>query len=89
MTLIIDAAKDDDDVDAGEILCAEVDPELWYSSRFEDQLAAKKLCFSCHARARCLEFALELEADGSGGRWGIWGGALPDERQRLYRRRHA
>lgn len=39
---------------------------------------AKEMCATCPVRNQCLEYALRNDE-----RWGVWGGLLPEERQRL------
>lgn len=41
---------------------------------------AVALCAACPVAAQCLEYALGFER-GRAGRWGVWGGMTPDERQ--------
>lgn len=74
----------------GSQLCAQTDPDMFFSQdaergnlrgyyKFEKE--AKKLCGLCDLQAACLQYALdnpELE--------GIWGGTTPMDRNRLRRR---
>lgn len=45
--------------------------------------AALAVCGSCTVARACLDFALAVE--GGWPRWGIWGGTLPRDRQRITR----
>ena len=56
-------------------LCAETDPELFFPDKGESTKAAKRICFACEVRAKCLEYALANHE-----RFGVWGGL--SERQR-------
>jgi WhiB family redox-sensing transcriptional regulator len=63
------------------------DPDLFFpislNGRGQEQVRqARDVCARCAVRAQCLEFALS-----TGQMHGIWGGATPDERTRLLRRR--
>ncbi|NCT90140.1 WhiB family transcriptional regulator [Cellulomonas sp. APG4] len=44
---------------------------------------ALAVCESCPVREACLDFAVATE--GAWPRWGIWGGELPWERERITR----
>lgn len=59
----------------GDALCAQTDPELFFSDKAEDVDAAKKVCARCPIRAQCLEGAL-----ASHERHGVWGGTTETER---------
>lgn len=47
--------------------------------------AALAVCESCPVARSCLDFALAVE--GAWPRWGIWGGTLPRDRERITRAR--
>ncbi len=57
-------------------LCAQTDPELFFSDRGGSNKDAKKVCGRCAVTAFCLEYALETNQRG-----GVWGGL--SDRQRL------
>lgn len=46
---------------------------------------ALAVCESCPVRRACLDFALAVEGDWP--RWGIYGGTVPRDRQRIARAR--
>ncbi len=62
-------------------LCAQTDPEAFFPEKGGSTREAKKVCFSCDVRDRCLQYALEHDE-----RFGIWGGLSERERRRLKRR---
>jgi len=67
--------------------CVSADPDLFFpislNGRAQEQVKkARDVCARCAVRAECLEFALS-----TGQMHGIWGGATPEERTRLLRRR--
>ena len=59
-------------------LCAQTDPELFFSSDEDDLAAAKKICGRCPIRQACLQLALD-----SGDDCGVWGGMSEQERRSL------
>jgi WhiB family redox-sensing transcriptional regulator len=61
-------------------LCAQVDPELWFSDSPWQYRAARAICGECPVRAECLAFALEHNEQ-----FGMWGGLVPQERRQLHR----
>jgi WhiB family redox-sensing transcriptional regulator len=63
-------------------LCRHQDPALWFPGRGQSFELAKAVCRACPAKAACLDWAMQ-----SGERDGVWGGASPDERDRLRRAR--
>lgn len=56
-------------------LCAETDPELFYSEYPEHMAQAKRICARCSVQTACLNYALE-----AGEEHGIWGGLDTHER---------
>jgi len=50
--------------------------------------AALALCGRCPVRRACLDYALEAEGGTVVVRDGVWGGATPNRRQAIYRRRN-
>lgn len=58
--------------------CRAVDPNLWYEP---DPERAIRLCGDCHARQECLDYARAC-----GERYGVWGGANLERRQRPRRK---
>jgi hypothetical protein len=65
----------------GSELCAQVDPELFYSdlqgSRYVE---ARALCARCPSRAACLQAALDNREP-----YGLWGGTTPKQRAAMLR----
>jgi hypothetical protein len=59
-------------------LCAEIDPDAWFPERGTSDVAARRVCQSCAARLRCLDWALENDEC-----CGTWGGLSFDERSKL------
>ena len=60
----------------------DVDPD---GKPSEANRAALAVCEGCPVRQSCLDFALAVE--GAWPRWGIWGGVLPRDRERITRAR--
>ena len=79
----------------GSQLCAQVDPELFFTrekddltdstpEEYADMYTAKAICKSCPLTLDCLEYALRHpELDG------IWGATTPHERRLMRRRKRA
>ena len=67
---------------AAQALCAETDPDLFYSDSASQTAQAKATCRRCPVNDTCLSHALETKED-----FGVWGGLDRDERRRLLRRR--
>ncbi|GEM_PF-2094034 len=65
---------------AGQALCAQTDPDLFFSDSVTQTEQAKETCRRCPVRAECLSHALEARED-----FGVWGGLDRDERRRLLR----
>jgi WhiB family redox-sensing transcriptional regulator len=74
-------------------LCAETDPEAFFSQDIEfegkivstsyyDEAGAKKICGDCNYRVECLLFAIK------NNEMGIWGGTTENERTLLKRKRN-
>lgn len=68
-----------------DMLCLQVDPELWFPEKGASAREAKKVCADCPLVAewlggngRCLEVALE-----NNELYGVFGGLAPLERRRL------
>lgn len=64
-----------------QAICPETDPELFHPETAGHAYIvreAKAVCARCPVRDECLEYALAIDE-----RWGIWGGLLPSERDRL------
>ena len=51
----------------------DVDPELWFSTRPEEQRRAQTFCRGCDFKAECI-------TDGASSEYGIFGGLLPADR---------
>jgi hypothetical protein len=63
-------------------LCAEVDPELFFSDQGVPPTEAKSICARCDVQSECLEWALDNDEE-----FGIFGGLTPRERRREAKRR--
>lgn len=63
-----------------EALCADADPELFFSPGAFEHKIAKGICRLCSVRKQCLRYALEVPVDH-----GVWGG-LTERERRGYRR---
>jgi WhiB family redox-sensing transcriptional regulator len=68
----------------GHALCAQTDPDLFFSDSAGQIEQAKAICSRCMVRDECLAHALETRED-----FGVWGGLDHDERRRLLRRKAA
>jgi WhiB family redox-sensing transcriptional regulator len=72
-------------VEYGEPICRQVDPDLFFPIKGDDQIQirmAKDICKSCTLKKVCLEYALtDWRIDG------IWGGTTLRERQIIRRQR--
>ena len=66
--------------DASQGLCLDADPEVFFGDKIWDIEAAKKICQQCPIMEDCLEVALEDNI-----KYGVWGGATPEERVRFKR----
>lgn len=66
--------------------CADLnDPDLFFPEHYgktADINRAKAVCRGCLVRGLCLQWALDQDE-----RWGIWGGATPNERAVMLGRR--
>lgn len=70
--------------------CRDVDPVVFepddtHTPREDEWGHPRSICTACPVRDLCLEDALAVETRGS--RFGMRGGATPEERQAIYRRR--
>jgi WhiB family transcriptional regulator, redox-sensing transcriptional regulator len=63
---------------AGEALCAQTDPEIFFPDKGGSTREAKAVCARCPVAAECLEYALATSE-----RFGIWGGLSERERRTL------
>lgn len=82
-------------IDATGALCAEVDPELFFTSDTGGGVAegsigsyvaagyARSLCAQCPLTVPCL-----LAAVANKEQYGIWGGSMPNDRRRLRTKEH-
>lgn len=59
-------------------LCRQIDPDLWFPDKGGSTLEAKRTCWACPVRARCLEYALDNREP-----FGVWGGLAEWERSAL------
>ena len=64
----------------GLALCAQTDPEAFYSDKGGSIQPAKAVCENCEVRQQCLQYALDNDE-----RYGIWGG-MSDRERRRYKR---
>lgn len=62
-------------------LCAQEDPELWFSDDQHDQEDALEICGRCPVRSQCLEYAIHHMVQG------IWGGTFEATRKKIRRER--
>jgi WhiB family redox-sensing transcriptional regulator len=67
---------------AGEALCAQIDPVLWFPLLGATSFAAKRICLTCPVRTDCLEWALATRQA-----YGVWGGLSTKERDEEMRAR--
>lgn len=68
--------------------CNGSDPEAWFSHGAglpTNYSKARQVCMSCPVRAKCLEYALDLQAKAQLP--GMWGGLTENQRQHLLRKR--
>jgi len=66
----------------GVVLCAEVDPDLWFPEVGQSNKEAKDICRDCEVRDACLQWSLNADE-----RYGVWGGVSATERSRLRKRK--
>jgi WhiB family redox-sensing transcriptional regulator len=62
-------------------LCADRDPNLWFSPGALEHKEAKRVCRQCPVRRDCLTYAMDMPVDH-----GIWGGLTERERRRQRRK---
>jgi len=55
-------------------VCAEADPDLWFSDQLADVRAAQQVCGSCSVEQACRAHAI---SEGPG--FGVWGGLTAAE----------
>jgi WhiB family redox-sensing transcriptional regulator len=67
---------------ASQALCAQTDPDLFFSESLSQIAQAKAVCRRFEVLEECRSHALETKQD-----FGVWGGLDRDERRRLLRRR--
>jgi WhiB family redox-sensing transcriptional regulator len=65
----------------GQALCAQADPDAFFSESTRQTARAKAICSRCPVRQPCLAFALDTEEES-----GVWGGLDTHERQQMQRR---
>jgi len=63
-----------------QALCAQTDPEMFFSDSLELIAQAKGVCRRCPVQGECLSHALTSREDA-----GVWGGLDRDERRQLLR----
>lgn len=62
----------------GQALCSQADPDAWFPEKGMPTAPAKRVCFQCPIRERCLDVALTNGEDH-----GIFGGLSVNERRKL------
>jgi WhiB family redox-sensing transcriptional regulator len=62
--------------------CRDLAPEVFFPSEGVGVEAARRICFECPVRGRCLEYAVTNHIHH-----GVWGGASERERRRITARR--
>ena len=60
-----------------QAVCAQTDPDLWFSPGAVEHREAKRICRECPVRRQCLSYAMEAPVDH-----GVWGGMTERERRR-------
>ncbi|WP_370617117.1 WhiB family transcriptional regulator [Mumia sp. Pv 4-285] len=58
-------------LDAPDVPCRVLGPDLWFAEQSGDVERAKALCLECPIRAECLAAALDRQEP-----WGVWGGEV-------------
>jgi len=53
------------------------EPDLWFSTRDDDQREAKQACKTCPALEACMRLVADLQPE-----FGVWAGRTADERSR-------
>ena len=61
-------------------VCAQTDPNLWFSPGAVEHKEAKRICRECPVQRQCLKYAMEAPVDH-----GVWGGLTERERRRRRR----
>jgi WhiB family redox-sensing transcriptional regulator len=64
-----------------QALCAQTDPDIFFSDSAGQIEQAKELCGQCPVQQECLAYSLQTQEA-----FGVWGGLDRDERRRLLRR---
>jgi len=62
--------------------CNDLDPNLFFPRKSDEQKRVIRICLGCPVRLDCLQYALDMPAE-----YGIWGGTTQEERQQLRRKR--
>jgi WhiB family redox-sensing transcriptional regulator len=62
--------------------CKETEISVWFGY---GQKKAKEICSQCPVKMECLEYQLQFEEQNRYGRYGIYGGLTPAEREQLSR----
>jgi WhiB family transcriptional regulator, redox-sensing transcriptional regulator len=71
-------------------VCSGIGDWLFFAAKGHEQFTqrARAVCRTCPVASPCLEFALEMEAErGFLGRYGVFGGTSPNEREVIARAR--
>jgi WhiB family redox-sensing transcriptional regulator len=88
--MLYDKGPNDDLVSAEDALCAQVDPELFFTTNpgggssegnvgsYSAVKYARSLCAECSLTIPCLLTALT-----NGEKYGIWGGSMPNDRKKM------
>jgi WhiB family transcriptional regulator, redox-sensing transcriptional regulator len=68
----------------GQALCAQADPDAFFSESRRQIRMAKDICGRCPVRQPCLDQAMSTREEA-----GVWGGLDDGERSRLRRRQNS
>lgn len=66
---------------AGEALCAQTDPEIFFPDKGGSNRDAKAVCSRCPVTSKCFDYAL-----ANNEAYGIWGGMSEFDRRKLRRK---
>jgi WhiB family transcriptional regulator, redox-sensing transcriptional regulator len=69
-----------------QALCAQVGPAPFFIEKGESSMPGRSVCAACPVRRECLTDALGHMAECGPGRYGLWGGTSPEQREYLMRR---
>ena len=71
--------------------CGQIGPDLFFNpdsikTHFTE---ARLICQRCPVTAACIQWGLQVDRDGGGYRYGVYGGLTPDQRAALDRQANA